>query len=220
MQDFSAFLESNFVKETYRSTLALNGEILTFPLCMKSLPVIAVDGGANQLSSLGIQPDIIIGDLDSLQLELYTKSHIIHTPNQNYCDFAKALDYLKKKELVETIILGLSGGTLDHILQNINIFLTTQSIFYAPPIVGIILQAGIQKTFSLNKNTKISLIGIPAAQITTLGLKWDLTYDNLTFPGKNSFFNRSIQNQMFIKVDKGVCLVMIYLEFIDDDGAH
>ena len=133
--------------------------------------------GANQLLSLGIQPDVIIGDLDSVQLELYIKSDIIHTPNQNYCDFTKAIDYLKKQELVESIILGLNGGTLDHILQNINVFLTTQSIFYAPPIVGVILQAGNQKIFSLNKNTKISLIGIPAAQITTT-----VSYTHLTLP--------------------------------------
>ncbi len=42
---FSAFLDSNLIKENYCSILALNGEIPNFPSFMKSLPIIAVDGG-------------------------------------------------------------------------------------------------------------------------------------------------------------------------------
>ncbi|MGL9681651.1 MAG: hypothetical protein ACR5K2_01400 [Wolbachia sp.] len=110
-------------------------------------------------------------------------------------------------KLLPSIITGITGGAIDHILQNINIFLSIGSIFYtsAPPIVGYILGKSITH-FSLPKNTKISLLGITKAQVTTKGLKWKLSLDELSFPGKNSCFNRSLSDKISIEVHVGVCV--------------
>lgn len=219
-EPFSTFLKLNDVKEKYRSILVLNGHIPKLSSFMETLPIIAVDGGANQLLSIGIQPDVIIGDLDSLQIKSHRNFHIIYTPDQDYCDFSKALNYVKKNNLLQPIVLGISGGEIDHILQNINVFLSTESIFYSPPIIGLILQGGQKRIFKLKQNTKISLIGMPAAQISTLGLKWDLSHHTITFPGMNSCFNRSVYDQISIELHTGVCLAMVYLQFIDDAGVN
>lgn len=69
------------------------------------------------------------------------------------------------------------------------------------------------------KNTKMSLLGIPKAQVSTKGLKWELHYSNLAFPGKNSCFNRSLSSRISAEVHSGICLAMIYLETIDDAGV-
>ncbi len=87
-------------------------------------------------------------------------------------------------------------------------------------MVGYALQKGISYFSSLLKNTKISLLGIPKAQISTKGLQWELYLSHLAFPGKNSCFNRSLGNELSIEIYSGVCLAMIYLEAVNDDGVY
>lgn len=201
----------------YRSIIVLNGQIPDLSFFNQDLPIIAADGAANQLVSMGLRPDLVIGDLDSIDPELRHNFEVIHIQDQNYCDFYKTIDYLKLANLLPSIITGIGGGTIDHILQNINVFLNTESIFYAPPVIGYVLQAGISKKFSLPINTKISLFGLPA-QISTQGLKWELESCDLSFPGVNSSFNRSLNNEVLITVHSGLCLTIIYLEPVKDAG--
>ncbi|MDN5247869.1 MAG: thiamine diphosphokinase [Wolbachia endosymbiont of Tyrophagus putrescentiae] len=207
-------------KQRYRSIVVLNGEIPDSPFFKQDIPIVAVDGGANRLVSIGIQPDFVVGDLDSISPNLRSSFNTVYLPDQNYCDFSKSVAYLKTVELLPSIITGITVGAIDHILQNINVFLKTDSIFYtnSPSMVVHILKRGITHFFSLQNNTKISLLGIPSAKISTKGLKWELRHNKLSFPGKNSRFNRSVSNKVSIEVHSGTCLAMIYLESIDDAG--
>lgn len=208
------------IQQQYRSIVVLNGEIPDSSFFKQGIPIIAVDGGANRLLSIDVQPNLVIGDLDSISPNLRTGLSTVYLPDQDYCDFSKAMAHLKTIKLLPSIITGITGGAIDHILQNINVFLSTGSIFYtsAPSMVGYILKKGITH-FSLPKNTKISLLGIPRAQISTKGLKWELSLDKLAFLGKNSCFNRSLSDKISVEVHSGICLAMVYLEAVDDAGA-
>ena len=208
-------------QQQYRSIVVLNGEIPSSSFFKRDIPIIAVDGGANKLLSIGVKPDLVVGDLDSVNPDLRANLNTIYLPDQDYCDFSKAMAHLKTVKLLPSIVPGITGGAIDHILQNINIFLSTGSIFYtpSPPMVGYILQKSITH-FSLPKDTKISLLGMPTAQISTKGLKWELCLNKLAFPGKNSCFNRSLGNKLSIEVHSGICLAMVYLEAVDDAARH
>ncbi|NSX83035.1 thiamine diphosphokinase [Wolbachia endosymbiont of Atemnus politus] len=210
------------IKRQYRSIVVLNGEIPGSSFFKRDVPIVAVDGGTNRLLSIGVKPDLVIGDLDSINPSLRANLNTIHLPDQDYCDFSKTMAHLKTMKLLPSIITGITGGAIDHILQNINIFLSTGSIFYtpAPSMVGYTLQKGMTHFSSLPRNTKISLLGIPRAQVSTKGLKWELSLDKLAFLGKNSCFNRSLSDKVSIEVHSGICLAMIYLEAIDDAGVH
>lgn len=208
-------------QQQYRSIVVLNGEIPDSLFFKQGIPIIAVDGGANRLASIGVQPDFVLGDLDSINPNLRASLNTVYLSDQDYCDFSKAMTHLKTMKLLPSIITGITGGAIDHILQNINIFLSTGSIFYtpSPSTVGYTLQKGITH-FSLLKNTKVSLLGVPKAQVSTKGLKWELCLNKLAFPGKNSCFNRSLGNKLSIEVHSGICLAMIYLEAVDDAARH
>jgi len=209
-------------QQQYRSIVVLNGEIPSSSFFKRDIPIIAVDGGANKLLSIGVKPDLVVGDLDSVNPDLRANLNTIYLPDQDYCDFSKAMAHLKTVKLLPSIVTGITGGAIDHILQNINIFLSTGSIFYtpSPPMVGYTLQKGTTHFFSLSKNTKISLLGMPTAQISTKGLKWELYLSNLAFPEKNSCFNRSLRDKVSIEVHSGICLAMVYLEAVDDAARH
>lgn len=196
----------------YKSILCLNGDLPEAAfLINSSLPIIAADGAANKLVKMGINPQIVIGDLDSIDEEYKDKLQLHLHYDQNYCDFEKSLTYLKQHDLLPTIIVGVNGGCLDHVLNNINHFVNTDSLLYAPPLYGLTIKGKAIKTFTLSHNTKLSLFGIPNAKVTTKGLKWDLTGNLLSFPGKNSCFNRSISEEINITVHEGAVMMLIYL---------
>lgn len=208
-----------FDLHVYRSILCLNGHLpdasffSTVPL-----PIIAADGAANQLYELGITPAVVVGDLDGISDEVRRINKTVFEPDQNSCDFDKSLAYAKQHDLLPSIILGMNGGYLDHILNNMSIFLETDNLLYAPPIVGLVINQQNTKSLVLPINTKISFFGIPQASVTSKGLKWELNEMQLNFPGKNSCFNRTTNEKIEIKVQAGRVLALIYTEQIMDAG--
>ncbi|WP_353276503.1 hypothetical protein [Wolbachia endosymbiont (group B) of Villa cingulata] len=66
------------VEQEYRSIVVLNGEIPDSSFFKQDIPVIAVDGGANKLLSIGVKPDLVIGDLDSINPNLRANLNTVY----------------------------------------------------------------------------------------------------------------------------------------------
>lgn len=194
----------------FRSILCLDGTLPDAGFFQASLPVIAADGAANTLMKMGVIPQLVIGDLDSIAPEYKEKLKTHFHYDQNFCDFEKSLDYLEQHDLLPAIIVGMNGGYLDHILNNINIFMRAGNFFFAPPLCGYVLHHGQSKTVTLPLQTKISMMGIPSAIVSTKGFEWELSHASLTFPGKNSCFNRNVNDELEITVHEGSALILIY----------
>lgn len=210
---------NNFDFKNYQSILCLNGHIPDASFfTLLNLPVIAADGAANTLFDLGVVPELIIGDLDSLKPSIAQNHKTLHLRDQNSNDFQKSLQYLKENELLPAVIVGMNGGFLDHILNNINIFIETDCVLYAPPIIGYVLKENTHHQFVLPLESKISLMGMPSVSLSSKGLKWELSESHLSFPGNTSCFNRSAQTQIELDIHSGTALVLIYKEVVIDEG--
>ncbi len=92
--------------------------------------VIAVDGGLKCLYEIGIKPDCLVGDFDTIDneiLKLYIDREDIDiirlVPEKDYTDTHTAM--LKAMELkpYEICILGGTGTRLDHTISNIQLLL-------------------------------------------------------------------------------------------------
>ncbi len=204
----------------YRSILCLNGDLpeLSFFNTI-NLPIIAADGAANSLLGMGISPQLIIGDLDSVNPSILEKHAFLHLPNQNSNDYQKAMHHLKDKGLLPAIVVGINGGYLDHVLNNINIFMDSDCVLYAPPVKGLVIKENSRFSVLLPEQTKVSLIGIPNAVVSSVGLKWELKQSTLSFPGKTSCFNRTSSTQIELAVHEGAVLVLIYEQNVADAGS-
>lgn len=203
--------------DEYRSVLCLHGTLPNRKFFQKmQLPIIAADGAANSLATMGIIPHMVIGDLDSVRQDLLVDGKFIKLGDQNSSDFEKALNYLEDHSLLPSIILGMSGGYMDHILNNINVFTRTNSVFLGENIMGLMLRK--THVFNLEIGTKLSLFGIPRCCITTKGLKWNLSTAELVFPGFNSCFNRAALENIHIHVTSGAALLIVYTSTIVDAG--
>ncbi|MBP9752222.1 MAG: thiamine diphosphokinase [Proteobacteria bacterium] len=199
----------------FKSVLCLDGDLpdLTF-LKAINVPLIAADGALNKLAINDIWPLCVIGDLDSAKQEYQNKVKTLKNIDQNTNDFEKSLSYLSENNLLPTLVLGMNGGYLDQILNNIDIAIKNDVIIYTPPLIGKILRN--KTVLTLEKNTKISLFG--NAVLSTKGLKWDLENEKLSFAFKNSALNRVQNEEVVLDIKEGFVLCLIYTIPINDMG--
>lgn len=83
--------------------------------------IIAIDGGANLCLKYDLYPDYIIGDIDSVKkknLYRFKKSELVFRKNQEYTDFEKTLQFVKKLSPDSIKILSMSGKRTDHFMGN------------------------------------------------------------------------------------------------------
>jgi thiamine pyrophosphokinase len=103
-------------------SVILNGQMPTDDTIINQITnsdyIIAVDGSANKLFDIEIIPDVIIGDLDSLQNNNNKNIELVKTPNQNKTDFRKTLEWCIEKNILNISIFGISGESEDHFLGN------------------------------------------------------------------------------------------------------
>ncbi len=89
--------------------------------------LVCADGGARHLDALGLTPDVIIGDMDSLAAEILHRcgkqgSRIIEHPrDKRETDTQLALEYAMGSLPDEIRIFGALGGRIDHTLANISL---------------------------------------------------------------------------------------------------
>ena len=58
---------------------------------------ISIDAKSENLKELGVQPNLILGDLDSAAIDdLDSKIEVVELSDQNKTDLEKSLDYCKK----------------------------------------------------------------------------------------------------------------------------
>ncbi|WP_049960221.1 thiamine diphosphokinase [Pseudobutyrivibrio sp. LB2011] len=94
-----------------------------------SLSIIACDSGYENCLDIGQEPDIVIGDFDSISKDAYEKlqhsnAEVIKlNPVKDDTDIEAALNIAIRKSMVGDYIylLGATGKRLDHFLGNVNL---------------------------------------------------------------------------------------------------
>jgi thiamine pyrophosphokinase len=82
--------------------------------------IIAADGGANVCMKIGVKPDFVIGDLDSITDLGFPE--VIKQTNQSLTDMEKALDFALLLNPKKVIITAAFGKRKDHSFINLLIF--------------------------------------------------------------------------------------------------
>tara|TARA_Y100000588_G_C14191178_1_gene898064 strand:- start:167 stop:823 length:657 start_codon:yes stop_codon:yes gene_type:complete len=87
--------------------------------------VVCCDGAAKKACDHNIEPDIIIGDMDSISPELHSKfsDKVIQIDEQSSSDLSKALDWLNQNDVESVSVIGADGLRDDHAIGNILLLL-------------------------------------------------------------------------------------------------
>lgn len=183
--------------------------------------IICADGGANSAKNLGIIPNYIIGDLDSIKpstLKYYqSKSTIIKYRRQTDTDVEKCLMFAIKKGYREAVLLGVTGDRLDHTIGNLGIVLK-----YFKKIKTHIAADNSFLTpyhnFTSLHSKEGEIISIYAfdnkTSITSKGLKYPLKNSKLPFGIKESTSNAATNSVVELKIKGGVVFVIRDFNFV------
>lgn len=173
--------------------------------------VIGVDSGADVALENGISPNLVIGDLDSVNRENHQTEILLEKSGQNDSDLSKALQYCSDNGMNNIWIIGYSGGKSDHELGNYAaVFNSNRDLE-----IRIILEGmTIHRVVSENefqalapKGTKLSIFSFEEAGVFTSGLKWNLN-GTLGFSSRG-ISNETIDSEFSISTD-GCVFVMIH----------
>ena len=169
------------------AVLVANGQRPNHPKIMQILndaeEIICVDNGYEIVQKLNIVPSVLIGDLDSVNLDSVNQNvKVVKKENQNLSDLEKAFHYCIEKNVTKIYLIGSTGLRDDHNLANLMLitdFIEKLDITVLSDEYEINAIKGKMK-FSCKKGTQISLISIDANnQVTTNGLKYNLNNEAL-----------------------------------------
>ena len=82
--------------------------------------VICANGGFDFAASIGIKPDVVVGDLDSKKVAISKGIKLIKYPaEKNFSDFELALEYSRRLNPDKIVVYGALGGRKDHEIINL-----------------------------------------------------------------------------------------------------
>jgi len=181
--------------------------------------ILCADGGTRHALALNLMPDLVIGDMDSLDSAVWKTLEEKNIPielfprDKNETDLELALNKAIEMDSHEIVIVAALGGRTDHALANIALLSNTK---YA--VRNIALDDGIEQLQFCRAQSEVrgrsgdivSLIpwGDPVHGIRTENLKWKLDNETL-HPDKS----RGISNEMTadvasIKIESGLLLII------------
>jgi len=171
--------------------------------------IIAADGGANICRTCEVNPDYIVGDLDSItpeNIKHFSKSKFIEIKEQDNTDLQKAINYAVKLNPKSIKIISAFGKRADHSLANILIF---QNYSEQIPL-EIYDNFGVMKFYSPGEHNIALHIGqtisffslFPVEGLFLKGFKYSVrdTYNSNNFIGIS---NVAIEQNCTIKFSKG-----------------
>lgn len=151
---------------------------------------IATDGAANHLEN---EPDVVLGDFDSLSVEAKTRfpsANFVHAPDQDSSDLDKAIAYAVNQGATRITILGAAGGRVDHALTHVSLL-----VKYADSDIRLLDDSGetrlIQGIAEIEGEIgdTLSLIAFAHAEgVSAEGVRWPLKEETL-LPGSRGVSN-------------------------------
>jgi len=177
--------------------------------------IIAADGGTRHALALGLTPNIIIGDMDSFNVERLTLNvQVLQFPrDKNETDLELAIQHALTLNPEKVIILAALGGRLDQTLGNIALLNNFERL-----TLNVCLDDGIEEVFFCRDRCEImGTVGdivslIPwqgeVTGVVTTDLKWRLQ-DEILYPQKT----RGISNEMLndtatVQIKSGLLLIV------------
>jgi thiamine pyrophosphokinase len=173
--------------------------------------IICCDGAAGKLLKFGLEPDFIVGDLDSISETLKQRfsSILFQNPEQETNDLTKSVQFCIANGWGEITILGATGKREDHTLGNLSLLTD-----YAEQVsVQLLTDYGV---FVPQLDTDV-YESYPGEQISIFSLSSETLFssENLVYPLKNrpltswwqGTLNEAESTHFVIKINKGKVLI-------------
>ena len=179
--------------------------------------VIAADGGFAALEGLGLSPDLVVGDFDSLW-HRPDLSHVVALPvEKDDTDMHSAIRLGWERGYRAFRLYGGTGGRIDHTLANIQslAWLASQrgrGWLVGPDWTATVLSDGGALTLEAGRQGMVSVfcLGDRAEGVDIQGLKYGLSDGVLTADYPLGVSNSFLGGESRVSVRRGKLLVLWY----------
>ena len=140
--------------------------------------VVGADGGGERLLAAGIEPDAVVGDLDSLSAAAREKlaERLVRDDNPGRSDLEKAVAWARAEGADDIVVIGWSGGRIDHTLAALSLaFEGVQLHDDHFRVTAVVDSAEITAL----PGTLFSLMALPEAVVSVGGARWNLEQEPL-----------------------------------------
>ena len=178
--------------------------------------IVAVDSGTEQAYKLFLKPDLIIGDLDSIDEKTIKRAEkdevqiLKYETNKNETDFELALKHVLDEEIKDITIIGGEYGEIDHLFGVLTVIISfqeDQQILWIHKDQSVLIPN--TKKIAIGNNVEFSIL--PFTNLKNLnisGAQWNLDNENIEFGKSVTLRNISIDNDIVVSVDDGkFCLI-------------
>ena len=181
--------------------------------------IICADGGTRHALALNLKPDLVIGDMDSIQKNQWQKlqksgiSVELFSRDKNETDLELAVTRAVEMNPEQIIIVAALGGRLDQTLGNITLLANPQLSTF-----DIRLDDGMEEIFLCRDQVQVhgrsgdivSLIPWQgdASGVTTKDLKWRLDQETLYPDRTRGISNEMTGNTASISIGSGLLLIV------------
>lgn len=142
--------------------------------------IVCCDGAAALLPEYGLEPEVVIGDLDSLPPQWKEKyaPKLVHVREQETNDLSKAFRYCMEQNWRDIVILGATGKREDHTLGNLSLLADYSKLADSVRAVtnyGVFFVANKPGEFASVPGQQISIIALQTdTEVTSSGLKYPM----------------------------------------------
>jgi thiamine pyrophosphokinase len=182
--------------------------------------LIAADGGLHHCRTLGLTPQVLIGDFDSISahdlvsLEAKGTRLLRHPPAKDYTDLELALQYACDAGASEVLLFAALGGRWDQTIANLllpaspgleHISITIVDGTHEIRLLDARLQP-VEHEISAQPGDTLSLIPISneASGVVTHGLKYPLKNESLLFGATRGVSNQVQETPARVRLGKGL----------------
>lgn len=181
--------------------------------------VIAVDGGLNYCPVLELEPDLILGDFDSvgeeqkealLELQRQIPDRVISLkPEKDDTDMLAALKLGLEYGYTNFNIYAATGGRLEHTIANIQCLLYLKNhdavgyIMDGNGMIFVMQNEEVRFKDTLEGYLSIFALGKSAKGVTIKGMKYELNQDTLTNDFPIGISNEFIGKEALVRVEDG-----------------
>ncbi|MCB0209737.1 MAG: thiamine diphosphokinase [Anaerolineae bacterium] len=186
--------------------------------------IFCADGGTKHALALGITPEAIIGDLDSVAPEIIERMAAQNVAIHRYpaakdeTDLELALRIAIAENPAEIMLATLLGGRLDQMLGNLLLlthpdYADAQMTFVDGAQSGRLIRAHQTVTIEGQPGDTLSLIPLTptVSEVTFEGVDWPLNQATLSFGSTWSISNSLTARQATVQIGEG----MVFLIHID-----
>jgi len=178
--------------------------------------ILCADGGTRHALALGLTPNAIIGDMDSLpfnfQLSTFAGEMILFPKNKDETDLELAIDHALTLNPDQILILAALGGRMDQTLANIALLSNPQLAAF-----DIRLADGVEEVFFCRDQVQVEgrsgdIVSLIPWQgevtgVFTENLRWHLRHETLHPQKTRGISNEMTANVATISIQSGLLLI-------------